>query len=146
VEGYFEEATAGSTLIPLVAAWLFGLEQKASLSVLEKVVREKLAHCNLQLWLPDDASEERLYVSEEGHGRSLFNLSLENGASALVSSIQEACRLDKSFDSLSPMKTGFWPIILLACRYHGLPIPPQFWIGSIAPENPGVEATRTSMG
>jgi hypothetical protein len=68
------------------------------------------------------------------HGRAISDLSLGNGARALIDTIREACRLDKAFDALSAVKTGYWPIVLLACRHHGLPVPPQFWIDSIAPE------------
>jgi hypothetical protein len=139
-EEYFQEATAGSSLIPLMAAWLNALGQRVAVEGLERLVREKLAHCNLQLWMPDSASEDELYVGEEGHGRALSDLSLVDGSQALIDTIWEACRLDKAFDALSAIKTGYWPIVLLACRHHGLPVPPQFWIRSIAPGATGEEA------
>jgi len=144
-EEYFQEATAGSSLIPLLAAWLHALGEQPSVQVLKRLVQEKLSHCNLQLWMPDLASEDELYVREEGHGCALSNLSLESGAQALIDTIREACRRDKAFAALSAVKTGYWPLVLLACRHQGLPIPPQFWIDALAPEATGEEGAELAV-
>lgn len=129
-DDYFKEATAGSTLIPLIAAWLHALGQEDSVEDLSSIVREKLQHCTLQLWTPETASEEDLYIGNRGHGRALCDLPLDEGGAQLLATIAEGCRMDKDFDNLSPNKTGFWPVIFVACRHHQLPIPPGFWINS----------------
>ena len=130
-DDYFKEATAGSTIIPLIAAWLHALGQEDSVEDLSLVVREKLKHCTLQLWTPEIASEEDLYIGNRGHGRALCNLPLGEGGAQLLATIAEGCRMDKDFDNLSPNKTGFWPVIFVACRHYQLPIPPGFWINSL---------------
>lgn len=130
-DDYFEEATAGSTVIPLVAAWLQALGQSDLVEALGKLVREKLQHCSLQLWMPDTSSESELFVGGKNHGRSLCDLPLVNGGPELVETIADACRRDTAFNALTPNQFGFWPLIFVACRHHQLPIPPGFWIKSL---------------
>ena len=132
-DGYFNEATAGSTVIPLIATWLQGLGQLDMVEMLSTLVREKLEHCTLQLWMPDSTSEEELFIGDKNHGRALCDLPLSEGGHQLLTTIAEACRMNTAFKELSPIKTGFWPVILVACRHHQLPIPPHFWIESLTP-------------
>lgn len=130
---YFKEATAGSTVIPLIAAWLQGLGQVDEVETLSILVREEMEHCTLQLWMPDAKSETEMFVGDNNHGLALCDLPLSNGGPQLLATIAEACRMDTAFKELSPMKTGFWPVILVACRHHQLPIPPGYWIESLTP-------------
>ncbi len=132
-DDYFKDATAGSTVIPLVAAWLQALGQEEDVKALGRLVREELEHCTLQLWKPDAASEDELYGGGKDHGQAVCDLSLEEGGGQLIATIARACRVDTAFENLSPIKAGFWPVILVACRHHQLPIPPEFWIESLTP-------------
>ncbi|SOZ64371.1 conserved hypothetical protein [Cupriavidus taiwanensis] len=50
---YFEEATAGSTLIPLLVMWLRALGKSEAVRALATLMQEQLRHCTLQLWTPD---------------------------------------------------------------------------------------------
>lgn len=133
---YFKEATAGSTLIPIIAAWLQAFGRNDAVEALQKLVTKELEHCTLQLWMPDDTSEGALYVADKIHGRALCDLPLNEGGSQLLEIVAKACRTDNAFKSLSPMTTGFWPVIFVACRHYQLPIPPGFWIESLAPAPP----------
>lgn len=132
-DDYFKETTAGSTIIPLIAAWLQGLGQIDTVDTLQKLVKEKLGHCTLQLWMPESSTEERLYLGGISHGLAVCDLPLNEGGPELITAINEACRIDTDFKSLSPIHTNFWPILLVACHHHQLPIPPQFWIKSLIP-------------
>lgn len=134
-DDYFNEATAGSTVIPLIAVWLQALGQIDVVETLSVLVREELKHCTLQLWMPDASSEVDLFVGGNSHGRAICDLPLAEGGPQLLATIAEACRIDSEFKKLSPIKTGFWPVILVACRHHHLPIPPAFWIESLIPPN-----------
>jgi len=129
---YFEEMTSASTFVPLLAVWLYGTNMHADYERLERVVREKLSHCTMQLWIPDKASEDHLYLGDEAHGRALSDLSLHNGGQALIEDIEGCCRENNGFESLTAIATGYWPVAIIACRHHGLPIPPQFWIAAFA--------------
>jgi len=52
---------------------------------------------------------------------------------ALLRTIADACSQAKGFEELSANKSGYWPVILTACRHYRLPVPPQFWIAMIRP-------------
>lgn len=132
-EAYRKDATSGSSLIPLVAAWLAALNDQGALERLANLQQTELAHCNMQLWLPDGATENELYIGEHGHGIALCDLPLSTTGAKLLDTIAEACQRENSFADLSPNRTGYWPIILLACRHYRHPVPPQFWIELLRP-------------
>lgn len=129
---YFEEATAGSTLLPLLAAWLVGFGRADLVARLSKLAVNKLSHCNMQLWTPDKSSEEHFYVNTEQHGVAISDLPLTEDGIDLVKTISAACDREKSVEELSVMKVGLELIALMACRHWRLPIPPVFWISALA--------------
>lgn len=132
-EEYFKEATAGSTVIPIVAAWLQGIGLQDEVEELRSLVQKDLEHCTLQLWMPDNSSESALFIGGRNHGKALCDLPLAEGGAQLLATIAEACRIDKTFQSLSPIRTGFWPVLFVACHHFHLPIPPGAWIRSLVP-------------
>lgn len=132
-EAYRKDATSGSSLIPLVAVWLAALNDEGALGRLANLQQTELKHCNMQLWLPDGATENELYIGEHGHGIALCDLPLSTTGAKLLDTIAEACQRENSFADLSPNRTGYWPIILLACRHYRHPVPPQFWIELLRP-------------
>jgi len=132
---YFEEATSGSTLIPLIMAWLQAFGRTEAVQALADLAREKLPHTTMQLWMPGETSEAEIYVGDNNHGRALSDLPVKDGGEALLRTIAEACRTHR-LDSLTAMATGFWPVLLVACRHHQLPVPPHFWIEAVTPTAP----------
>lgn len=130
---YFEESTAGSTLLPLMAAWLQALGRTETVQQLATLAAEKLEHCTLQLWMPDADSEPTLYVGDGEGGRALCDLPLADGGEAMLKTIAAACKDDEGLLALSAIRTGFWPVVLVACRHHHLPVPPGFWISALMP-------------
>ncbi|MDP3737473.1 MAG: hypothetical protein Q8R02_08785 [Hyphomonadaceae bacterium] len=130
---YFKQNTAGSTLIPLLTAWLSGMAEAEASDALGKLAREKLEHCTMQLWLPDESSDQHLYLNTSTHGRGLTDLDVADG-SGLISTIAAAVDEKRDCTALSAFQTGNWPIILLACRHWRLPVPPDFWISALSPD------------
>lgn len=130
---YRREATSGSILIPLIAAWLAAFKDESALKALVNLQKSKLQHCTLQLWLPDAASEDQLYIGERDHGLALCDIPLSETGEELFDTITEACLRERGFENLSSNRTGYWPIILLACRHYRYPVPPQFWINLLHP-------------
>lgn len=128
---YFKEAMAGSTIVPLLAAWLHALGATEAVETLSRLAQKELKHCTLQLWLPDASSEENFYVGKSSHGRALCGLPLNKGGRQLITTIADACSTDSGLQHLSPIKSGFWPLVMVACHHHELPIPPGFWISSL---------------
>jgi hypothetical protein len=129
-EEYRKDATSGSILIPLLTCWLSILEEFEALGELEQLTGQELEHCTLQLWLPDLETEKLLYVGRDDHGVALNDLEVSGDGSELRAEIADACKRHNSFDELSAIKSGHWPIILTACRHYRMPVPPHFWIGA----------------
>ena len=137
-EAYRTEATAGSILIPLVAAWLSALGEDDALRSLIELKSAVLEHCTLQLWLPDAASEDKIYTGARDHGVALSDLPIVPvDSSVLLDTVADACAREPGFEALSACTTGNWPIVLLACRHHRFPVPPQFWVNALRPPEGG---------
>ncbi len=137
---YRKDALAGSILLPLLGAWLAAFKDR---SLLEKLTALKASHlqdCTLQLWLPEKESEDHLYLNDEMHGAALADLPLEGDGSELLQTIVEACEANDGFTALSANLSGYWPVILTACRHYRLPVPPQFWIAALVPLTPSSSA------
>ncbi len=124
---YFQRATNASTLFPTLVIWKRLSEPRARFTDLAKFIEDNLSHCTLQLWVPNEASEEHLYSNTAVHGLALVGLSISETADELLEVVIEECRHNSGrFQDLSATRFGFWPIILAACRHHRLPIPPNF--------------------
>jgi hypothetical protein len=128
---YRKEATSGSILIPIVAAFLSSLDNEDALETLVGLKSEALEHCTLQVWLPDKSSEDGIYTGSRDHGVALHDLPLSKTGKELLSRISDGCEQTDGFMELSAIGTGFWPVILTACRHYRLPIPPQMWINLV---------------
>ena len=131
-EEYRKEATSGSILIPLLAAFLSALDDVDALARLTLLKAEKLEHCTLQLWLPDASSEGEIYKGGRDHGVALCDLPLSSSGAELVKIVSDACAQSSDFADLSAIRAGCWPIVLTACRHFRLPVPPQFWIEMVS--------------
>lgn len=138
---YRKEATAGSILIPLIAAWHAALGNRDALKALMKLKEGPLSHCTLQLWVPEEASEDHLYLNDAMHGIAIPDLPLTEDGQELLTRIRDACANADGFSKLSAVRARHAPVILTACRHYRLPVPPQFWISLLMP--PGDPAAPT---
>lgn len=127
-DAYLEEMTSASTFIPLLGAWLAGLGDQEGFERLATLVREKLAHCTLQFWLPGPDTDGSFFNPKKQHGRALCPLSLDEGPINFLRGLMNVCLDDPGFTGNSATRTGYWPIFLLACHHQRLPVPPQFWL------------------
>ena len=130
---YRQEVTLGSVLIPLLLAWVTALHDHASIATLLELKTGPLAHCTLQLWLPDEESETHLYLNDAIHGAALADLPVTNDGQDLLKVLTEAGRNADHFHTLSAVKSGYFPLVLTACRHYRLPVPHPFWISLLVP-------------
>ena len=130
-DDYRKEATAGSVLIPVLAAFLSALESHEALEKLVDLKAKELEHCTLQLWLPDNSSEDCFYKGVRDHGVTLSDVPLSRTGKELVGLVKNACDQTEGYSTLSAVMTGYWPVIITACRHYRLPIPPQMWIDMV---------------
>ena len=115
---------------------LHALESHEALELLADLKAKELQHCTLQLWIPDKLSEEGIYVGAREHGVALTDLPLSASGNDLLKTVRAGCNQTADFDALSAIASGFWPMILTACRHYRFPVPPQFWINMVDP-SPG---------
>jgi hypothetical protein len=130
---YRQEVTAGSVLIPILLAWLTALDDRESIAHLTELKAGPLAHCTLQLWLPDEVSEQHIYLNDAVHGAALAELPITNGGQDLLKVLAESSRSANHLQSLSAIEYGYFPLILTACRHYRLPVPHPFWISLLVP-------------
>lgn len=130
---YRQEVTPGSVLIPLLLAFAAGFGDVKSIASLEELIAGPLAHCTLQLWLPDEESEKHFYLNDAVHGAALADLPTSAGGKDLLKILFSTCKTTDWFNSLSAIRVGCFPLILTACRHYRLPVPPQYWISLLLP-------------
>jgi len=129
-EAYFKEATAGSTLIPLMVAWLTALGDNEGAAVLAKISADRMQHCAMQLWSVTDTSEAHLYCNDGMHGQAIMDLPVNSGTE-LLDALKDACDAHTYFRDLSAVQYNWWPIVLLACRHWRLPVPVEFYLPAL---------------
>jgi hypothetical protein len=84
-----------------------------------------LQHCNFQFWYPDDSSEQHLYTNDGPHGAVLSHVCLDRSREDFLAQVFGECDRAPHFKELSAVKFGWWPLIVVACRHYGLPLPPH---------------------
>lgn len=126
-DDYRKAATTGSLLIPTLATWAAIIKDEQTLSLLSEYVSTDYAHSTLQLWFPGDDSEEHLYRGTDNHGLCWANFVMSRASREVLGPISRECVSSKAYDSLSATKHGLWPLVVLACRHHRVPVPPHLW-------------------
>ncbi|OMQ29733.1 chemotaxis protein [Pseudomonas putida] len=125
---YRKDQTKGSTLIPLLALWASSQGTTENTQALAEFAKEKLAHCNMQLWVPGADSEGEVYLGHSGHGMALTDIPITANGNAAIEVLEAENAQDDHFHALSAISLGHWPILVMACRHHRLPIPPNLWL------------------
>jgi hypothetical protein len=143
-EPYKREATAASVLYPTLASWALILRQSEAMQNLSEFLATDMEHCALQLWFPGANSEEQIYTSDAPNGITLMDIAVQADGNMLVRVINEECVKNKSFEELSAMRWGIWPLVMMACRHNRFPLPPNFWVTALpaASEPDGGAAVR----
>ena len=126
-EEYRKKITSGSILYPMISFWAALLGDSDLYSRVQYMKKELLAHCNFQLWYPDDVSEEKIYTNNDIHGAVLSHVCVDRSMEELLKQIFDECDHSPHLEKLSAVESGLLPIILVACRHYRLPVPPHFW-------------------
>ena len=136
-DDYRKAATAGSLLIPTLATWAAIVEDEETLKLLSEYVSTDYVHSTLQLWFPGDDSEEHLYQGTDNHGLCWSDFAMSRVSQEVLDPISRECVSSNAFNTLSAIEHGIWPLIVLACRHHRMPVPPHLWpIPRPSDENP----------
>ncbi|WP_426129004.1 chemotaxis protein [Pseudomonas sp. DWP1b1] len=132
-ETYREGQTKGSTLIPLLMAWATSRGETKRTREFAAFAKESLKHCTMQAWLPGGNSEEMLYRGISGHGLALTDIPVTADGAAAIKMLNSEVSRDGHLMTLSAVKHGHWPILVMACRHYWLPLPPHLWLPLLTP-------------
>jgi hypothetical protein len=126
-DDYRENATEGSILYPMLALWAAARRNQPLFDELAAFKEKSLKHCTFQTWLPDEDSEDNLYLGRNNHGAALTGIPNTESTQDTLEFVIEEATSNPHYDALSAVRLGHWPIVLTACRCHRLPVPPQVW-------------------
>ncbi len=121
-DDYRHEATVASILYPTLALLATFLKDLFLYEKIKEFKKNNLKHCNFQFWYIDDFSEENLYTNKNPHGYGLVDISLEKTDADFLSQLFEECKNSEYFDTMSTIKSGLWPIIIVACWHYKYPL------------------------
>lgn len=126
---YRREVTAGSVLFSLIAIWAALLDDRELYRKVALMKEEVLGHCTFQYWFPDELTEDLLYTNAGRHGAALTDVCVDRPEAELLKQVFSECDAAPHFEDLSAVKFGWWPLVLVACRHHRLPVPLHFLRG-----------------
>ena len=134
-DDYFKSKTIGSILYPLLIVWLDALGKDQARSRISKTLGENLGHCTHQVWVPDDKTDQLIWIGNREHGASIPGLKLHSDAKAYTDVLTKVFEDYPAIKEISAFCAGYWPMFLLACRHYRVPVPPQLWIWNDRPSN-----------
>jgi hypothetical protein len=138
---YRQSSTEGSILYPMLALWAAARGNQELFDELAAFKAKSLDHCTFQTWLPDEDSEDNLYLGLDNHGAALVGIPVTAGAQDALDFVLEEASNNSHYDTLSAVRLGHWPILLTGCRCQRLPIPPQVWrdlLPAVRPADPNI--------
>jgi hypothetical protein len=144
-DDYRKELTEGSILYPMLALWAAARGKQQLFDKIAKFKAISLDHCTFQTWLPDEDSEDNLYLGRETHGAALAGISVTEGTNDTLNLVLGEAKTNKHYDALSAVKLGHWPVVLTACRAHRLPVPPQVWLALLPNISPRAKGAAPSQ-
>ena len=126
-ETYRKESTEGSVLYPMLALWAVARGNQELVDEIAEFRDKELGHCTFQTWLPDEDSEDNVYLGRDNHGAALTGIPVTKGTSETLDFVLDESAGNPYYDGLSAVRLGHWPLLLMACRTYRLPVPPQVW-------------------
>ena len=122
-----------STLLPLVAHWYAILDLSDTYEEFQKAIKQTLGTTNLQIWFPDETSEDCLYRQNAGIGSGTMLSSIE--LPPTLKQLKEECILlndeRQEYRKLSCFEHGWRILSLIASRHFRTPVIPEFWLRKI---------------
>jgi hypothetical protein len=118
-----------STLIPTLAEWSIVLNAEETYQEIRSTVASQFSTTNLQLWYPDEATEEHLYDGNAmfKSGAMRVSFTLPESFADYRSVITEEHRTEERPPEFSFMSEGLWIVGLIASRYWRTPVFPVYW-------------------
>lgn len=141
-EEYRKSVTEGSILYPLLAMFAAARGRQDIYDELSSFKADQLGHCTFQTWLPDEDSEDNLYLGRDNHGAALTGIPVTKSTQDALDFVLTEAIANTHFDQLSAVRLGHWPLVLMACRTYRYPVPPQVWRDLLPNLRPATETRR----
>jgi hypothetical protein len=118
-----------STLLPMLAHWYAVLDMTGAYETYREAVVEAFPDTDLQLWFPDEGTEDHLYRENAGFtsGATLSSIQLPATLGELRSHIVRLHKERRAYDNLSCFAQGWRILSLIASRHFRTPVIPAFW-------------------
>ncbi|MCJ0821314.1 hypothetical protein MO988_07835 [Vibrio vulnificus] len=126
---YKNKVTEASILYPLLAVFCSLYELNSVSQELEKFATDKLAHCTLQYWYPNEYSERFMYSNSGMHGSASTKFPMNSDLA--LEHIAQECDSSDSFKKMSAAVEGKLPLLLTAYRCYRYPVPFHFVEGFV---------------
>ena len=124
-----ETLTNLSTLLPLLADWYAILNLNEEYLVFYERTVHTFSHTNLQVWFPDDETENYLYCQNAGYasGLTVDSIQLPPTLDELKTFIIDLREQKREFRSLTCFAKRHPELGLIASRHFRTPVIPAYW-------------------
>lgn len=123
---YKESVTQGSILYPYISAFSAVLQAEEIYANVSAIKGSYLKHCTFQMWFPDNESENHMYTNSDHHGAVMVDIDISQKPEEFLAMLLNECKTADHLKDMSAIKTGMWPIIMVACRHYRVPVPIKF--------------------
>lgn len=134
----FEELMNLSTLFPMLAEWIASLELDDLYAAFRNGIQEELPDTNLQMWFPDEQTEEVLYRQNaaQASGETLHSIQLPTTTEEMRRQMKEVVQRSDPWEVLSCLSHGHTIVALIASRHYRCPLIPALWQDVMREEEP----------
>ena len=124
-----KELTEISSMFPILAEWIYLLNNENAYLKLSDMLKECLSHTNLQMWFPDKDTENLLFKENASNnsGKTYHSICLPEKMSDLQSEIESVSKVVYSASNISCFKFSMPLLALIASRHFRTPVLPIFW-------------------
>lgn len=121
-DAYKTKVLPSSVLLPMMYMFASALGFSDVCSNISKIAERFLKGCDFQVWYPEPFSEEAFYENRSNHGLQLVSQNLLDGEKFMRNVFSECDKRELPFSCL---KSVFGGLLLIGCRAHRYPLPPQ---------------------
>ena len=118
-----------STLLPMLAGWYAALNLVDDYTAFQEAVRRTFTNTNLQLWFPDEDTDNHLYRTNAGYvsGFTFHPFRLSESLDDQKTYMIRLCEKHQAFNNFSCITHGWFVLGLIANRHFRTPIIPAYW-------------------
>jgi hypothetical protein len=121
---YKNKVTEASILYPMLAVYCALYKLSSVSQELENFATDKLSHCTLQYWYPNQYSEQAMYSNSDIHGSASTDFPMNRNL--VLEHVAQECEETDFFKNMSAVIKDKAPLLLTACRCYRYPVPFHF--------------------